>query len=31
MIAMYGQEQNPKLWEPEPAFIEEGKIIEEEK
>jgi len=27
MIAMYGQEQNPKLWEPEPAFIEEGKLI----
>tara|TARA_B110000014_G_C19699379_1_gene366187 strand:- start:38 stop:448 length:411 start_codon:yes stop_codon:yes gene_type:complete len=21
MIAMYGEEQNPKLWEPEPAFI----------
>ena len=27
MIARYGQEQNPKLWEPEPAFIEEGKLI----
>jgi transposase len=25
MIALYGEEQNPKLWEPEPAFIEEGK------
>jgi transposase len=27
MIAKYGEEQNPKLWEPEPAFIEEGKLI----
>lgn len=27
MIAMYGEEQNPKFWEPEPAFIEEGKLI----
>jgi transposase len=27
MIALYGEEQNPKLWEPEPAFIEEGKLI----
>lgn len=27
MIALYGEEQNPQLWEPEPAFIEEGKLI----
>ena len=27
MIAKYGEEQKPKLWEPEPAFIEEGKLI----
>lgn len=27
MIAKYGEEQSPKLWEPEPAFIEEGKLI----
>jgi len=27
MIAKYGKEQDPKLWEPEPGFIEEGKLI----
>ena len=27
MIAQYGEEQNPKLWEPEPAFIEKGKLM----
>ncbi len=27
MIALYGVEQRPSLWEPEPTFIEEGKLI----
>jgi len=27
MISLYGEEQNPKLWEPEPEFIEEGKLM----
>jgi transposase len=27
MIALYGEEQSPRLWEPEPAFIEQGKLI----
>ncbi|MDX2360662.1 MAG: IS110 family transposase [Crocinitomicaceae bacterium] len=27
MIALYGVEQKPKLWEPEPPFIEEGKLV----
>ena len=27
MIALYGEEQSPRLWEPEPAFIEKGKLI----
>ena len=27
MIALYGEEQTPRIWEPEPAFIEEGKLI----
>jgi len=27
MISLYGEEQNPKLWEPEPSFIEEGKLV----
>ena len=27
MIVKYGEEQNPKLWEPEPPFIEEGKLV----
>jgi transposase len=27
MIALYGIEQKPVLWEPEPDFIEEGKLI----
>ena len=27
MISLYGIEQKPDLWEPEPKFIEEGKLI----
>jgi len=27
MIALYGVEQRPVLWEPEPKFIEEGKLL----
>lgn len=27
MIALFGIEQNPELWEPAPQFIEEGKLI----
>jgi len=27
MIALYGVEQSPSLWEPEPKFIEEGKLM----
>jgi len=27
MICSYGQEQQPALWEPEPGFIEEGKLL----
>jgi len=27
MIALFGVEQNPELWEPEPKFIEEGKLL----
>lgn len=27
MIMLYGNEQQPALWEPEPKFIEEGKLL----
>ena len=27
MIALYGEEQSPRSWEPEPVFIEQGKLI----
>ena len=27
MIALFGLEQTPELWEPEPKFIEEGKLL----
>lgn len=27
MIALFGIEQTPELWEPEPKFIEEGKLL----
>tara|TARA_R110002072_G_scaffold287067_1_gene452301 strand:- start:4316 stop:5272 length:957 start_codon:yes stop_codon:yes gene_type:complete len=27
MIALFGIEQNPELWDPEPKFIEEGKLL----
>lgn len=27
MIALYGVEQSPELWGPEPKFIEEGKLL----